>query len=201
LPHSSSLSACPPTHLTYASPTVFAPFPTTNQIPVTPKIQSVSKAIQAELPNISNGIENSFSKINIQSNNSSNRKQINDVSDGLSANTKNLQTRKDPSQSANTSYDKSTKRGSFYDNLDPLLSLESAILSEFKSNPSDKKQSDKKSPPQQRSQQNSLEKKKVIDGNSLSKIVNSIKPHSTHGKSTNDSNSSSNNCNTLETKQ
>jgi hypothetical protein len=198
LPHSSSLPACPPPHLTHVSPALFASFPTnTSQTPISPKIHSVSKAIQAELPNMSNGIEDSFTKINILSN-SSNKKSITEV-DGLSSNSKTPQTRKDLLQSSNNSSDKSTKRSSFYDNLDPLISLES-VSSELKTNSTDKKQLDKKSPTQERSK-SSLERKKIIDGNPITKIVNSIKTHSNNAKSSNDSNNSSNNCNIYQAKQ
>lgn len=182
LPHSTSLPTCPPAHLSYASPTLFSAFPTTSPIPILPKIQTFNKGIQAEFPHMQNGLENSFNKTTIQSNNC-NKKLINDI-DGVSKDSINCFTRKDSSQPLlNTNNDKSSKRDSFYDNLDPLLTLDTTILSEFKSNSDEIKLLDKKSPPQERC--DSLEKKKLIDGKGLSKIVKSIKIHSTPAKSAN----------------
>ena len=174
LPTTSSIqmSPCPPPHVTYCPP-LFAPFPTNSQSCVTPKAQSVSKGVQAEINHISNDIENSFNKINLS------KKSMTEM-DGLSAKVKNCLPKREVSE-------RSSKRGSYYDNLDPLSSLESSVLSEFKSI-NDKKQPEKKSPPFERSN-NSLEKKKsLIDGKSLSKIVNSVKTQSNSLKFNNNSN-------------
>lgn len=185
LPQTSSLqlSPCPQPHVTYCQP-IFTPFPTNSQSCVAPKTQSFSKGVQAntaDLPSLSNDIENSFNKISV-----SNKKSMSEI-DGLLAKPKTSSTKRD-----NTTPDNRTKRGSYYDNLDPLLSLEPAVLSEFMSVPNDKKIIDKKSPTTERSH-NSLEKKKsLIDGKSLSKIVNSVKLQSNPLKFNTNSNKNAN---------
>ena len=182
LPHTSSLQAspCPPPRMGYCSQ-LFAPFPTHSQRFVVPKVQSVSKGVQASVQDVgslSNDIESSFNKINL-----TNKKSMTEI-DGLSSKTKSSRTRRD-------SGDKSAKRGSLYDNVDPFAELQSTALSELKASSTDKKQIDKKSPTAERSQ-NSLEKKKLIDGKSLSKIVNSVKPQSNPLKFANLTNKNSN---------
>ncbi|XP_054164506.1 putative uncharacterized protein DDB_G0277255 [Oppia nitens] len=198
--HSTKCSSFPSPHMTYISPPpLFATYPTNSQLNA-PKNQSVSKAIQAEIPMLTtnNDLENSLNKLSFN-----NKKSMSET-DSLSAKTKSLQlTKKDSSQSTtttttttnnnnnnnNNSNDKTNKRGSYYDNLDPFVSLEAQVLSELKST-TNSKQSDKNmsSNNESNGNQNSLEKKKLIDSKSLSKIVNSVKPNSNTFKFTSNSN-------------
>lgn len=147
------------------------------------KVQTASKAIQAELYDTINDVEPKFNKLTLNTTNS--RKSNDTVKSSVSVQTRNI------SSIPSTDNLRSEKRSSYYDNVDPIISLESDLDSiEF----IDKKlieQDNKKS-------QASLER---IKHNSLERTKNPLKMKAFEsGLSSGLSSSSSKNQNNLQIK-
>ena len=137
------------------------------------KVQTSSKAIQAELYDTINDVESKFNKLTLNTANS--RKSNDTVKSSVSVQTRNI------SSIPSTDNLRSEKRSSYYDNVDPIISLESDLDSiEFIDKKSIEQGNKKSQTSLERIKQNSLERIKQnslekTKQNSLEKTKNCLK--------------------------